>query len=372
MSCPSNGNGNGYKSSHSLDTNKSVSYCCVRLDIILSNDPCAQSVSPMLITYTYPIVPCFQEWSFPHGSLPALWNTIRPYDNDTVRSTVDAVVVRDRSCRVTNNQIECDIAHLCPRSGITWFEFNDMQQYVSQQYRTTEAINDPANAVLLRSDIHPAFDKFQFVFVPKADGVLVTHVFSSVRELRNLYHNATLHQVGSGTQFLLARFALAIFPCLPAFIQSGQRRLLKLATEQTERWVDADECVDLSSNTLGRSKVAGKSKSASPAKHSRCDADIEYIDEVKENVVRRSEPKKTQDSRVDDSLSSTANPADDFKTLVQQWLESERIRSDPDGKWQTEMDWYKGILDNGGGLDSSELPRYLRIIGGDRIDDNEV
>lgn len=171
---------------------------------------------------------------------------------------------------------------------------------------------------------------------------------------------------------MLARFAWAIFPFLTAFLQKGQRRLLKLATEQEERWVDADECLDISYNTFGRSKVAGKSKSASPTKRSRHDADVEYIDEVKEDIVGRSEPNKTQDSRGDDSLSSTANPADDFKTLVQQWLESERARSDPEGKWQTEMKWYKGILDNGGGLDFSELPRYFSIIGGDKIYDNEV
>ncbi len=69
---------------------------------------------------------------------------------------------------------------------------------MSQQSRTGDAIDDPASALLLRSDIHRAFDKLQFVFVPNADGVLVTHVLASILELRNLYHNATLHQVGSG------------------------------------------------------------------------------------------------------------------------------------------------------------------------------
>ena len=326
----------------------------------------------MLTTYTYPIVPCFQEWSFPHGSLPALWNTLPQYINNGLRSSTDAVNIRDITCRVTNNIIECDVAHLCPKSEINWFRSNDMEQYVSQQSRTGDAIDDPANALLLRSDIHRSFDELQFVFVPKADGVLVTHVLASVHELRNLYHNATLHQVGASPQFLLARFAWAIFPYVTAFLQKGQKRLLKLATQQEERWVEADECLDISYNTFGWSKVAGKSKSASPTKRSRHEADVEYIDEVKEDIVGRLEPKKTQDFRGDDSLSSTAKPADDFKTLVQQWLESERARSDPEGKWQTEMKWYKGILDNGGGLDFSELPRYFSIIGGDKIDDNEV
>lgn len=163
---------------------------------------------------------------------------------------------------------------------------------------------------------------------------------------------------------------MGYFPPSTAFLQKGQRRLLKLATEQEERWFEADECLDLPYNTFGRSKVASKSKSASPTKRSRHDADVEYIDEVKEDIVGRSEPKKTQGSTGDDSLSSTANPANDIKTQVQKWLEFERARSDPEGKWQTELKWYKGILDNGGGLDFSELPRYLSVIGGDRMDDD--
>ncbi len=251
---------------------------------------------------------------------------------------------------------------------MNWFRSNDMDQYVSQQTRTGDpAIDDPANALLLRADLHRAFDKLQFIFIPKANGVLVTHALGSAIELRNLYHNATLHQVGAGPQFLFARFAWAIFPFLRGFLQRGQYRLLKLATEQEERWVNADECGELGNNTFGRSKVAGKPKSASPTNRSRQDADVEDIHELNEDTARRSKPKKAQDSRTDDGLMSTASQADDFKTLVQQRLEFERARSDPEGTWQTELKWYKGILDNGGGLSSSELPRYFSVIGGDMI-----
>lgn len=44
--------------------------------------------------------------------------------------------------------------------------------------------------------------------------------------------------------------------------------------------------------------------------------DVEYINKVKENIIRYLEPKKTQDSKVNDSLSSIVYLADDFKTLV--------------------------------------------------------
>ena len=161
---------------------------------------------------------------------------------------------------------------------MNWFRSNDMYQYVPQQSQTGDlAIDNPAMALFLRADLHRAFDKFQFIFVPKATGVLVTHAVESTIELRNLYHNATLQQVGAGPQFLFARFAWAIFPFLIGFLQRGQYRLLKLATKQKERWVKVDECAELSNNTFGRSKVAGKSKSASPTKRSRQDADVEDI-----------------------------------------------------------------------------------------------
>lgn len=162
-----------------------------------------------------------------------------------------------------------------------WFRSNDMDQYVSQQTRTgNSAIDDPANALLLRADFHRAFDKLQLIFIPKANGVLVTHVLESTIELCNLFHNATLHQVRVGPQFLFTRFAWAIFPLLRGFLQRGQRRLLKLATEQEERWVNADECEILGINTFGWSKVADKANSASPTKRSRQDANVEDIDEL--------------------------------------------------------------------------------------------
>ena len=77
--------------------------------------------------------------------------------------------------------------------------------------------------------------------------------------------------------------------------------------------------------------------------------------------------KKTQHPKSDDSLSGTASQADDLKTLVPQRLEFERARSDPEVRWQKELNWYKGVLDNGGGLSASELPRYFNVIGGEMI-----
>ena len=97
-----------------------------------------------------------------------------------------------------------------------------MDQYVSQQTRAGDpAIDDPVNALLLRADLHRRFDKLQFIFIPKANGVLVTHVLESTIELRNLHHNTTLHQAGVGPQFLFARFAGLFPPFLRAFFHEA-------------------------------------------------------------------------------------------------------------------------------------------------------
>ena len=126
--------------------------------------------------------------------------------------------MRNSSCRVTNNVIECDVAYLCSKSEITWFKSNNMEQYVAQQSRTGNAIDDPVNALLLRSDIHHVFNKLQFVFIPKADNVLVTYIVALNNKLCNLYYNVPLHSVYGAPQFLLACFAWAIFYFLTAFL----------------------------------------------------------------------------------------------------------------------------------------------------------
>lgn len=91
--------------------------------------------------------------------------------------------------------------------------------------------------------------------------------------------------------------------------------MLKLTTKQEEQWFEADECLDLSYNIYSWSKIASRSKSASPTKCPRHNADVESIDEVKEDMVGRLELKK-KNSTGDNSLSSTANPANDIKTQI--------------------------------------------------------
>lgn len=92
--------------------------------------------------------------------------------------------------------------------------------------------------------------------MPKANGWRARKTSSSAVSTTTLpYTKARV-----SPQVLFARFASAVFPMLGCFIQKGQRRMLKLATDQEERWFNADDCEELGNSAFGRSKVASKIK----------------------------------------------------------------------------------------------------------------
>ena len=163
---------------------------------------------------------------------------------------------------------------------------------------------------------------------------------------------------------LVCSFRRAVFPFLTGFLQRGQCRLLKLATQKEERWVNADECGELANNTFGWSKVASKPKNASPTKRSRQVADVEDIDELKEDAAGRSKWKKTQDSRSDDGLSSTENQARPWYNKG--WNSSEHALT-PKENGRRSWSGIKVYWITVAGLSASELPRYFSVIGGDMI-----
>lgn len=300
---------------------------------------------------------------------------------------------------MTEHVEECDIAHLCPRSEGDWFRFNEMDQHVFQKRRTGDAaMNDPSNLLLLRADLHRSFDKLQFVFIPKVDGVISTHVLGESRELYTLYHNTVLHKVGVALEFLFARFAWAVFPLLAGFLQRRRPRLLMLATEETPRWVDSNECAELSKSCNGRSRGAGQKKDASSSKRIRSEAETEDMDGLQDDAAGGSKRRKTetssprqgiiQGSRSDNGLTpyptrrsssaplleaspstvtSTTNQTVDFTSLVDQRLQFERARSDPHGRWLKERQWLDDIIENGGAIDAADIPRYLSVTGKDVI-----
>src|SRR4051794_12056189 len=81
-------------------------------------------------------------------------------------------------------------------------------------------------------------------------------------------HNAALHPIqGIQPEFLLARFAWAIFPYLAAFLDAGVERFLLLKDEINTDVVSGDDC-----RRLVRNQGKSKSRSSSPGKRRAGDA----------------------------------------------------------------------------------------------------
>ena len=124
-------------------------------------------------------------------------------------------------------------AHLCPRSEEAWFQRNEMSRYnLNPLLVATGPIEDTANALLLRQDLHTHFDAHKFVFVPKkCKGEeklsIVTHMLIASRELGLLNHNVCLKAIPDvDISFLAARFAWTIFTLLAGFLRVGVARTL--------------------------------------------------------------------------------------------------------------------------------------------------
>ncbi|KAJ9624506.1 hypothetical protein H2203_005241 [Taxawa tesnikishii (nom. ined.)] len=129
-------------------------------------------------------------------------------------------------------------------------------------------VDDTANALALRSDIHLSFDANTFIFTRKLDQ-WVSHFLTPTLNLGPEYHNTTVGIPNSvHPAFLLARLAWAIFPSIRNFLLRGEKRLVKLKQGAGDisgiRELQRDElCCVLGISPRGRSN--------SPKKRQRAD-----------------------------------------------------------------------------------------------------
>ncbi|MCJ1471161.1 hypothetical protein MMC07_009809 [Pseudocyphellaria aurata] len=347
--------------------------------------------------FQYPIVPCFEEWKFPHNNLPSSWIDESPITSDHSNAVYQsnlalAVRHRDVSCRMSDHQETTELAHLCPRSEAQWFFKNKMRNYVRGQRKIgITAVDDPSNVILLREDLHTAFDRLKFVFVPKSeangDSTLVTHVLAESSELCRLYQNAQLHSMNEiPREFLLARFAWSIFQLFDGFLEVDIPRALLTSTGH--RTVSSEEC-------RLYTKQGKRSRSESPKKRSRPDsmdsiqeADLtedEFTESPRGRKRRRrnssysppdtasvSTPASTTSAgllqlrSVDDG--NEDSPKSRISLMKQQFLESERSKSDPEGSWTKELAWVGKAFDDGP-ISGKDILRYYAAYGYDVTDE---
>ena len=361
----------------------------------------------------YPIVPTFREWRFPHDQLPDSWKQITsvdpcPLDSDRTyaKSSLSLTLqMQDVSCRITGCKEGTQVAHLCPQKENDWWNKNLMSRYNMGEGHTLE---DSSNALLLRADLHIAFDIPKCVFVPKLFSdlehpQLVTHLLEASTELEHLYHNRRLQSTRSSIEMFFTRFAWTIFPLLAGFLNCQQRRRL-LTNETVEGSTDDDgfvsweKCVQFS-----------KKRSQSPKKRkldteTANDYEADYTVDKEErshsrgrkryrchysttqslnsrnnlshtHIVRTAVPSSNMSSTSDSSKTPPGNNVpttlvngnatfpDARSNLKQKWLAHERLRSDPNQEWKNEQVWAKKVWKGDVTLDAKEARRWFEICG---------
>ncbi|ATY67459.1 C6 transcription factor [Cordyceps militaris] len=222
-------------------------------------------------TGPYPIVPSFQHFIFPHNNLPPTWNTPELELQSSLRLR-DTVHTRDKSCRITASVLGNEVAHLIPQKEDAWFAANHMHLYAMRaEVSSLNATNDTSNALLLRSDLHQAFDNRQLILVPKW-GAWAIHVLLGHpgEELAAVYHNV-LPQALSGLaiEYLFARFAWTVLG-QTAFVRTGVARRLVLVGEDGRSYasdVSGKECRDSFMPALARGKSKSRSHGAKKRTH---------------------------------------------------------------------------------------------------------
>ena len=295
--------------------------------------------------YVYPIVSSFSTWSFPHllfdpdapmpdtafrTHLRSRWHVTASSEpsSSTNPTAVDAPVQqplqmdqtsasglsaavhnRDRNqCRISGRHHFCETAHLVPCREEEWWNANDMTAYLAP---TSESfgISSSANALLLRVDLHRAFDEPCFSIVPKYEdgdgsvagaGGMVPHFTSALHsQLAAEFHDREMHYItGVGIAFLFARFAWTVIPSVHRFLKMfvARRVLVVDPISESRRTESLGGAV---CNLLAKEASKSKSRSQSPKKRARSDLDSVGEDGEDTDLEDEEDEREAKRSRLD-------------------------------------------------------------------------
>ncbi|KIW21789.1 uncharacterized protein PV07_12784 [Cladophialophora immunda] len=150
----------------------------------------------------WPVVLFLDHLTFPHGRPPPGWtfddSGMTPFfdSSASVSSMSQAVRDRDKTCRVTGWADGMERAHLRPRATLSG----------------ATSVDDMANAVAPRQDVHTELDKGTFIFARK-QGKWVPHFLNPTHNLGPRYHNTRIDMPAVVSEaFVFVNTAVAIFP----------------------------------------------------------------------------------------------------------------------------------------------------------------
>ena len=204
-----------------------------------------------------------------------------PYLPSTTNSNITtALGLRDAfKCQISACEEGYEKAHFVPVKYSAWFHANDLVRYIfNSSWAGPRAVDDIHNMILLRADLHKAFDDIKFVFIPKKETpsktAYVLHMLNHSTELVKLYHNVQLQASEKLVpQFLLARLALSIFPMFEGFLLNPRISRKVLTQDGGIHEASPAECQSYTSYVGARSRPASPEKgwAASSPKRRRLD-----------------------------------------------------------------------------------------------------
>ena len=252
----------------------------------------------------------FQDWRFER--LPDIWTRCASIQgavpNTAPQSNLTAAIrQRDITCRVTAFESGTEVAHLIPEHERQWFLANSMAMWNNDLTLDPDnLLRDLSNAVLLRSDMHTAFDQRKFVFFPKDSGGFVLHMLEPTSDIGQLYHNTRVNIPLCSPEFLFARFAWSLFPSLSGFLSRPARSRLVVRLN-----ADGERLIEEVINPLVLGSKATASRSNSSTKRSRMAAGLD--EETGHSPKRRRNYEVTSDELSFDSTLPTLEDDRDFE-----------------------------------------------------------
>lgn len=137
-------------------------------------------------------------------------------------------------------------------------------------------IDNKANLLPMKSDIHDCFDRRWFVIVPKkttatsSDSKYVVHIISpDAGELWSMYQNAIVQPGPRSKAYLFARFAWTILLRVKPFLFAGPKRFILRVTDVDDNKALQYVCQEVSRQSLLNDYGGGGSRNATPLERSR-------------------------------------------------------------------------------------------------------
>lgn len=286
-------------------------------------------------------------------------------------------MLRDRSCRISSRLESCNVAHIVPRNELPWFEMNGMMKYAVK--KRGNHIHDVSNVLILRQDLHFAFNQQKFAIVPKSTGhgqdspKWMVHLLDNSYELSLLYHNVEFQPTTVSPEFLFARFAWSLFPLLAGFLCSPhQRKLLIVRSTNLEQ--EEMKCLprDYDFCTFPPQTNAQPPKRKSKTSTNKEAADL-FEESLFSPVYTPSDESTPSPVKLEphSAFPLSDEELDDcrLESLKERYLEAERARSNPKGHWHKDQRWLESAYDRP--LSPNGMQRYLDIMGVELLDARE-